>query len=93
MRSTHDSINEKDRKKEEIATNKVELVAFGLTRSSGVSSNVVEGSGSISTDSHTRRASSFFVPRIGVGAQPSIKSVVKKREKAKADKVMGRCLY
>jgi hypothetical protein len=38
-------------------------------------------------------ATSFFVPRTGHGAQPSIKSVVKKKEKQEADRVMGRCLF
>ena len=55
--------------------------------------SAADNSGSGSTDSHTGRASSFFVPCIGVGAQPSIKSVIKKRDKVEADRVMGMCFY
>jgi len=93
MRSTHDSINAKDRKKEETATNKTKLAAFGLARSSGVSTTATEGIGRGSTESTTERASFFFAPRTGVGAQPSIKSAIKKREKEETYWVMGRCLF
>ena len=53
MRSAHDSIHEKNKKKDEIATNRAELATFGLTRGSGVSmsSNVGASSGRGSTDS------------------------------------------
>ena len=53
MRSAHDSIHEKNKKKDEIAANRVELASFGLTRGSGVSmsTNVGAGSGRGSTDS------------------------------------------
>jgi hypothetical protein len=36
--------------------------------------------------------SSYFMPRTTPGAQPSIKSMLKKREKEEADKLVGRCL-
>jgi hypothetical protein len=83
----HDSIEAKDKKKEDAAAKKAELTV----RSSGLSTT--EGSGRGSTDSATGRSASFFVPRTSAGAQPSIMSVLKKREKAEADRVMGRCLF
>ena len=57
MRSTHDSIHEKNKKKDEIAANRVELATFGLTRGSGVSmsTNVGASSGRGSTDSPIER--------------------------------------
>ena len=104
MRSAHDAIHEKNRKKDEItankdeiAANKVELAAFGQARSVGasLSTTIGEGSGRGSTASPIGRArlSSHFVARTGVGSQPSIKSIVKKSEKVEADKVMERCRY
>ena len=93
IRFSHESINENDRKKKEIVVNKVEFVAFGLTRSLGVSVSAIEGSGRGSIDSPTGRASSFFVPCIGVGAQPSIKSIIKKREMVEANRVLRGCLF
>jgi hypothetical protein len=36
--------------------------------------------------------SSYFIPRTTPGAQPSIKSMMKKKEKEEADKLVGRCL-
>lgn len=83
MRFAHDSFNAKDRKKEEIAVNKAELAYFGIARSSGLSTSAIEGSGRGSVDSPIGRASSFFVPRTGVGAQSSIKSVIKKGRRKK----------
>jgi len=38
------------------------------------------------------RALSFFVPQTIGGAQPSIRSVIKRREKEEADKFLGRIL-
>jgi hypothetical protein len=35
--------------------------------------------------------SSFFVPRTTPGAQPSIRSMVKIKEKQEADKLVGKC--
>lgn len=95
IRSGTDSIDENDRKKEEAAANKVEAAAFGHSQSSRVSigGSGTEASGRASTGSPSMRASSYFVPCIGAGAQPSIRSVVKKREKKEADRVMGRCLF
>ena len=79
---------------DEIAANKVELVAFDQARSVGasLSTTMGEDSGRGSTASPLGRAglSSHFV---GPGSQPSIKSIIKKSEKVEADKVMGRCLY
>jgi hypothetical protein len=83
MRVSHDSINTKDRKKEESATKKVELASFKIYQSSlGIFSHAIEGSGRGSTTANSPigKIPSYFVPRIGPGAQPSIKSVVKKRE-------------
>ena len=47
MRAAHDAIHEKMRKKDEIAANKAELVAFGQARSVGASLSTIisEGSG------------------------------------------------
>ena len=79
MRSSHDAIHEKMRKKDEIAANKAEFAAFGQTRSLGasISTTIGEGSGRGSTASPRGRAghTSHYV---GPGSQPSIKSVVKK---------------
>eukprot|EP00253_Pinus_taeda_P015582 PITA_15582 len=96
-----EAIDEKDRKKEEAERNKAESAG----RSFGISSPDfdVEGSGpsgrgstagtpSPATANATAR-SSFFVPRTGPGAQPSIKSLVKKKEKQEAARVMGRCIF
>ena len=53
----HDSIHEKNKKKDEIAANRVELAAFGLTRGSGasMSTNVGASSGRGSTNSLIKR--------------------------------------
>jgi hypothetical protein len=50
-------------------------------------------SGRGSTDSSTGRFSPFFLTRTTLGAQPSIKSVLKKKEKKEADRVVGRCPF
>ena len=74
MRSVHDAIHEKMRKKNEIAANRVELATFGQARSVGasLSTTIGEGSGRGSTTSPLGRAglSSHFV---GAGSQPPIK--------------------
>jgi hypothetical protein len=96
MRAAHDAINAKDKKKEESATKKAELAAYKMYQSSpGISSHATEGSGRGSTaaDSPVGKIPSFFAPRTGSGAQPSIKSVVKKREQQEASRLMGRCLF
>ena len=36
-------------------------------------------------------ASTYYVPRTTLGAQPSIRSMVKVKEKIEADKLVGRC--
>ena len=97
-----EAIEEKDRKKEEAERNKAERAG----RSFGISSPDfdVQGSGptgpsgrgsTTGTPSHAsvNARSSFFVPRTGAGAQPGIKSFVKKKEKQEADRVMGRCIF
>ena len=65
MRSVHDLIHEKNRKKDEIAANKVELAAFGQARSLGasLSTTIGEGSGRGSIASPLGRAglTSHFV--------------------------------
>eukprot|EP00253_Pinus_taeda_P014538 PITA_14538 len=88
-----EAIDAKDRKKEEVERNKVEHAS----RSFGISSSdfEAEGSGRGSTPSPATVSanSSFFVPRTGHGAQPSIKSIVKKKEKQEVDRVMGWCHF
>eukprot|EP00253_Pinus_taeda_P023589 PITA_23589 len=88
-----EAIDEKDRKKEETERNKAERAA----RSFGISSLDfdAEGGGRGSTTSLATASarSSFFVPRTGHGSQPGIKSLVKKKEKQEADRVMGSCLF
>jgi hypothetical protein len=49
MRVSHDSINTKERKKEEAATKKDEIAAFKTYQSSGISVSATEGSGKGST--------------------------------------------
>ena len=58
MRSAHDAIHEKLRKKDEITTNRAELAAFGQVRSLGasLSTTIGEGSGRSSTTSPLGRA-------------------------------------
>ena len=87
-----EAIEEKD-KKEEAERNKVERAG----RSFGISSPDFDakgsGRGSKASPATTSVRSSFFVPRIGHGSQPGIKSLVKKKEKQEADRVVGRCLF
>ena len=82
MRVSHDSINTKEKKKEEAAVKKAEVAAFKTYQSSWISASATKGSGRGSTaaDSPVGRIPSFFVPRTGAGAQLSIKSMVKKRK-------------
>ena len=89
MRAAHDALQVKDGKKEAAAAKKAQLAAFGIESSrQSISPTAGSGRGSTAT-----RSSSYFVPRTTLGAQPSIKSLVKKREKKEADKVMAKCLY
>eukprot|EP00253_Pinus_taeda_P024138 PITA_24138 len=81
-----EAIDEKDRKKEEAKRTKVERAGRSFEISSPDFD--VEGSGRGSTTGTSSPAtasarSSFFVPRIGHGAQPGIKSLVKKRRSKK----------
>ena len=100
MRTAHDTIHSKDRKREEAATNRVELAAGGVARTSGIysteGSGTGTGRGSTPIDSHSstvRVSSSFFLPRTGSGAQPSITSMIKKIEKEEVCRLMGRMLF
>jgi len=89
MRVVHDALQVKDGKKEAIATKKAQLATFRIESSrQSISPTAGSGRGSTAT-----RSSSYFVPRTTPGAQPSIRSSVKKREKKEADKVMAKCLY
>eukprot|EP00253_Pinus_taeda_P019910 PITA_19910 len=99
-----EAIEEKDKKKEEAERNKAEHAgrSFGISYpDSGVEDigpSGPSGRGSTTgTPSHATTSvsarSSFFVPRTGAGAQPGIKSLVKKKEKQEADRVMGRCIF
>jgi hypothetical protein len=84
-----DSLDAKDKNKNEATTKKVEL----SVRSSSTSTPEGQCSGRGSTDSGTGRFKPFFVPRTTPGAQPSIRSVLKKKENKEADRVVGRCLF
>ena len=89
MRVVHDALHTKDKKKEAAAAKKAQLATFRIESSrQSISPTAGSGRGSTAT-----RSSSYFVPRTIVGAQPSIKSLVKMREKKEADKVMAKCLY
>ena len=89
IRAAHDALQVKDGKKEATAAKKARLAAFGIESSrQSISPTVGSGRGSTATSS-----SSYFVPRTTPGGQPSIRSLVKKREKKEADKVMAKCLY
>lgn len=89
MRAAHDALQVKDGKKEATVAKKAQLAAFGIESSrQSISPTAGSGRGSTAT-----RSSSYFVPRTTPGGQPSIKSLVKKREKKEADKVMAKCLY
>ena len=95
MRMAHDAIHSKDRKREESAANRAELAAGGVARTSGTydydhpdpTEGSVGGSTAMGSASVRVAASSFFVPR------NSIKSMVKKREKEEADRIMGRMFF
>jgi hypothetical protein len=89
MRIAFDSLEAKDKKKYEAVARKAEL----SVRSSTTSTPEGQCSGRGSTDSGTGRFAPFFVPRTTPGAQPSIRSVLKKKEKKEADRAVGRCLF
>ena len=91
MRIAFDSLEAKDKKKNDAAARKAEL-SF---RSSATSTAEGQGSGRGSIDSGTgsRRLSPFFPELTTPGAQPSIRSMLKKKEKKEADRVVGRCLF
>jgi hypothetical protein len=89
MRIAFDSLEAKDKKKNEKAARKVEL----SVRSSVTSTPEGQCSGRGSTDSGTGRFSTFFLTRTTPGAQSSIRSMLKKKEKKEANRVVGRCLF
>ena len=89
MKIKFDSLDAKDKKKDEAAAKKVEL----SIRSSATSTLEGQCNGRGSIDSGIGRFTSFFVPRTTPRAQPSIKSVLKKKEKKETDRVVGRCLF
>ena len=76
MRDSHESVHSKDRKKEETTINKDKLATSGVARSLGV--YTIESGGGGSKDSSIGRASSFSVPQTKGGAQPSIRTMIKK---------------
>ena len=87
MWMAHDAIYEKDRKKEVEVANRVEIASGGVIRTSRTTDTSrfvigTQGSERDSTNvySPSTRASPFlqFVPRIGDGAKPSIRSMIKK---------------
>jgi hypothetical protein len=88
MRIAFDSLEAKDKKKNYAVARKVKL-SF---RSSATSTPEGQGSGRGSTDSGIGKLSPFFPTRTTTGAQPSIRSMLKKKEKKEADRVVGRCL-
>ena len=57
----------------------------------GVSESASSAS-ALPSSSNPSAFSSFFVPRTTPGAQPGIKSAIKKKEKAEADRLVSRCL-
>eukprot|EP00253_Pinus_taeda_P011616 PITA_11616 len=95
-----EAIEEKDKKKEEAERNKAEHAgrSFGISYPDfgveDIGPSGPSGRGSTTgTPSHATASvsarSSFFVPRTGAGAQPGIKSLVKKKEKQEADESQG----
>jgi hypothetical protein len=89
MRIAFDSLEAKDKKKDEKVARKAEL-SF---RSSATSTPEGQGSGRGSTDSGIERLLPFFPTQTTPEAQSSIKSMLKKKEKKEADRVVGRCLF
>jgi hypothetical protein len=77
------------KKRDEREAVRIELAAGGVARSGGGARSDSFSSASPSTMPST--TSSFFVPRTTTGTQPSIRSVVKIKEKQEADKLVGRC--
>ena len=97
----HDAIYENDRE-EVVAANRAEIASSGVTRTSRTTgtSRFVSGTqgcerDSTNVDSPSTRASPFlqFVLRTEDGAQPSIRSMIKKKEKKDADRLMGRMIF
>jgi hypothetical protein len=91
MRIAFDSLEAKDKKKDEAAAKRVELTIRSSVTSLPQRDSIVGGASQIQLP---RGSTSFFVPeRTTVGAQPSIRSMLKKKEKEEADRVVGRCLF
>jgi hypothetical protein len=89
MRIAFDSLEAKDRKKDEATTKKAEL----SVRSSVTSTLEGQCSGRGFTGSGTGRFTTFFVLLTTPGAQPSIRSLLKKKEKEEADRDVGRFIF
>ena len=93
MQSTHQAINEKDKREEDLLALKLEIAIRGVVRSSRTTGICgTWGSERDSMGSPYMRTPPLFDPRTRDGVQASIRSVVKRKEKQEADKVVERCL-
>ena len=75
-------------KKKEMASRSMPRGSTHTHGAMGVESSEIHSSQSVMPTT----TSSYFMPRTTPGAQPSIKSMMKKKEKEEADKLVGRCL-
>jgi hypothetical protein len=75
-------------KKKEMASRSKSRGSTHTHGAMGVESSEIHSSQSVNPIA----TSSYFMPRTTPGAQPSIKSMLKKKEKEEADKLVGRCL-
>ena len=88
IRQAIKALMEKEDGKDTKAVIKRQLVG---SSTQGVSESASSGS-ALPSSSNPSAFSSFFVPRTTPGAQPGIKSAIKKKEKAEADRLVSRCL-
>jgi hypothetical protein len=75
-------------KKKEMASRSKSRGSTHTHGAMGVESSEIHSSQSVMPTA----TSSYFMPRTTPGAQPSIKSMLKKKEKEEAEKLVGRCL-
>jgi hypothetical protein len=75
-------------KKKEMASRSKSRGSTHTHGAMGVESSEIHSSQSVMPTT----TSSYFMPRTTPGPQPSIKSMLKKKEKEEADKLVGRCL-
>jgi hypothetical protein len=75
-------------KKKEMASRSTPRGSTPTHGAMGVESSEIHSSQSVNPTA----TSSYFIPRTTPGAQPSIISMMKKKEKEEADKLVGRCL-